>query len=77
MCTMALILSGLASIPFTHTRQPKTLPFCAPKTHLSGFNFSCALCMLAKVSAKSSICITFLVLATTMSSTYVKTFLYN
>jgi hypothetical protein len=27
MCTMPLILSGLASIPFTDTRQLRTLPF--------------------------------------------------
>jgi hypothetical protein len=60
MCTMALILSWLALIPFIDTSQPRILPFCTPKTHFSGFNFNC---MLVKISAKSSICVAFLLLA--------------
>jgi hypothetical protein len=75
MCTMALILSGLASIPFMDTMQPWTLPFCTPKMHFSGFNFNYALCMLAKVTTRSPICVAFLLLATTMSLTYVKIFI--
>jgi hypothetical protein len=66
----------VSSIPFTDTRQPRTLPICTLRTHFSGFNFSWALHMLVKVSAKFSIYVAFLLLATTMSSTYVKTFLY-
>jgi hypothetical protein len=59
MCTIALILSGLASIPFTDTRQPWTFPFYTPNKHFSGFNFSYALRMLVKVSTRSSICVVF------------------
>jgi hypothetical protein len=33
MCTIALILSGLASIPFTNTRYPTNFPLCTPVTH--------------------------------------------
>jgi hypothetical protein len=38
MCTMALILSRLASIPFIDTKQPKTLPFCVPNTHFLDYS---------------------------------------
>jgi hypothetical protein len=55
MWTIAFILSGLASIPFNDTKQPKTLPLCTPNTHFSGLSFSYALRMLVKVSAKSCI----------------------
>jgi hypothetical protein len=55
MCTMALILSGLALIPFTDTKQPRTLPLRTPNTHFSGLSFNCALYILAKVFAKSCI----------------------
>jgi hypothetical protein len=30
MCTIALILLGLASIPFTNTRHPRIYPLCTP-----------------------------------------------
>jgi hypothetical protein len=49
MCTMALILFGLALIPFIDTKQPRTLPFCTPNTHFSRLSFSCAPRMFAKV----------------------------
>jgi hypothetical protein len=53
--TIAFILSGLALIPFTDTKQPKTLLLCTLNTHFLGLSFSCALRMLAKVSTKSCI----------------------
>jgi hypothetical protein len=68
MCIMALILSGLATIPFTDSKQPKILPFCLPNTHISGLSFNCALHILVKVS-RSSIFVVFFLLAITMSST--------
>jgi hypothetical protein len=55
MCTMALILSELASIPFTNTKQPRTPPFRMSNTHFSEVSFNCALRILAKVSTKSYI----------------------
>jgi hypothetical protein len=58
MCTMALILSGLALIPITDTRQPRTLTFCTPK-HISLGLTSTALRMLVNVSAKSFILVAF------------------
>jgi hypothetical protein len=50
---IALILLGLASIPFVETRQPRNLPFFTPKTHFSGFNFTPACLKLANVSYRS------------------------
>jgi hypothetical protein len=44
------------------------LPFYSPNTHFSGISFSYALPMLVKVSARLSICVTFFLLANTMSS---------
>jgi hypothetical protein len=38
MCTIALILSGLASIPFTDIRHPSTFPLYTPNTHFSGLS---------------------------------------
>jgi hypothetical protein len=55
MCTMALILSGLALIPFTDIKQPRTLHLHTPNMHFSRLSFNCALCILAKVSTKSCI----------------------
>jgi hypothetical protein len=55
ICTMVLILFGLASIPFTDSRQSRTLPLCMPNTHFSGLSFNCALRILTNVSAKSYI----------------------
>jgi hypothetical protein len=52
---VALILSGLASVPFVDTGHPRTFPFVIPNTHFSGFNLSLASHMFAKVSAKSTI----------------------
>jgi hypothetical protein len=75
MCIMALILSGLTSIPFIDTRHPNTFPLCTRNTHFSGLSFSWAPHMFVKVSARSSICFLFFLLATTMSLTLVKTFL--
>jgi hypothetical protein len=75
MCNMALILSGLALIPFTNTRQRRILPFCTPNTYFSRFNFNYVLCMLVKVSAKSFICVSFVLLVITMLSMYAKAFL--
>jgi hypothetical protein len=49
MLTIAFILSGLALIPFTDTRQPSTFPLLTPNMHFSGLSFSCALHMLVKV----------------------------
>jgi hypothetical protein len=69
MCTMVLILSGLTSIPFIDTKQPRTLSLHTSNTHFSGLSFNCALCILVKVSAKSCIWVVFFLLATMMSST--------
>jgi hypothetical protein len=55
MCTMALILLGLALIPFTDSKQPRTLPLRMPNTHVSELSYNWALCVLAKVSTKSCI----------------------
>src|SRR3954470_12278713 len=43
ICSMALILSGLASIPLCDTKNPRSLPEGTPKTHFSGFSLSCIL----------------------------------
>jgi hypothetical protein len=75
MWTIAFILSRLASIPFTNTRQPSTFPLLTLNMHFSGLSFTCALCMLVNVSARSCNWVSFVLLVTTMSSTYAKTFL--
>jgi hypothetical protein len=46
ICIMALILSGLASIPFTNTRHSNDFPLCTPDTHFLGLSFSWTLRML-------------------------------
>jgi hypothetical protein len=51
---IALILLGLASMPFVDTRQPRNLPFFTPKTHFSGFSLRPACLKLANVSCKSA-----------------------
>jgi hypothetical protein len=53
MWTIAFILSRLALIPFSDTRQPSNLPILTPNMHFSRLSFSCALCMLVNASARS------------------------
>jgi hypothetical protein len=55
MCTFALILLGLASIPFTNNRHPRSFPLCIPNTHFCRLSLSWAPRMFAKVLARSSI----------------------
>jgi hypothetical protein len=52
---IALILLGLALIPFTDTKHPSTFPLCTPNTHFSRLSFNWAPRMFVKVSAKSFI----------------------
>jgi hypothetical protein len=49
----ALILSGLASMPFVETKQSRTFPFVIPNIHISRLCFSLALCIFAKDSTRS------------------------
>jgi hypothetical protein len=72
---IALILSGLASIPLVETKQPNTLPHITPETHFSGLSLRLATRMLAKVSDRSEMYDYFFLLATTMSSMQDCTFL--
>jgi hypothetical protein len=64
---IALILSGLASIPLVDTKQPNTLPLVTPKMHFSGLNLRCASCILEKVSDRSEMYGSFFLPVTTMS----------
>ena len=72
---IAKILSGFASIPLAETRQTSNFPFQMPKMHLFGFNFRPLFCRFVKVSLRSSMCVCFLSLLTTMSVTYTTKFL--
>jgi hypothetical protein len=45
----ARILSGLASMPFVETKQPRTFPFVIPNIHFSGLSFSLASRIFLKV----------------------------
>jgi hypothetical protein len=49
----ALILLGLALMPFVETKQPRTFPFVIPNMRFFGLSFSHALHIFVKVSAKS------------------------
>jgi hypothetical protein len=66
---IALILSGLASIPLVETKQPNTLSLVTPKMHFSGLSLRFASCILAKVSDKSEMYDSFFLLASMMSLT--------
>jgi hypothetical protein len=55
MRTFALILAGLALIPFTDTRHPRTFPLYPPNTRFSRLSLNWAPRMFAKVSVRSSI----------------------
>jgi hypothetical protein len=46
---MALILSGLASMPFRETGHPSTFPLVTLKMYFSRFNFNQASCVFANV----------------------------
>ena len=53
ICSIALILSGLALIPRWDTKIPSSLPEGMPNTHFFGLSFKLILCRLANVSSKS------------------------
>jgi hypothetical protein len=52
---MALILSGLASMPLVETKQPSTLPRVTAKTHFFGFSLSLASRILVKIFIRTEI----------------------
>ena len=52
MAMMALIFSGLASIPQLLTMKPSSFPEGTPKTHLVGLSFQRNLRRLLKVSSR-------------------------
>jgi hypothetical protein len=51
--SMALTLSGFASIPRCDTRNPNSLPDGTPKAHLAGLSLMFTFLRLANVSSKS------------------------
>ncbi|GKU93502.1 hypothetical protein SLEP1_g7095 [Rubroshorea leprosula] len=51
--SIALIFSGLTSIPLLETMNPRNLPDSTPKTHLAGFNLMRCVLRLLNVSANS------------------------
>ena len=55
MLEMAVIFSGLASIPHSDTMYPSSFPFKTPKTHFSGFNLMLNLWRFVNVAAKFAI----------------------
>jgi hypothetical protein len=63
----ALILSGLASMPFIETKQSMTFLFVIPNMHFSGLSFRLALHIFAKVSAKSEMYVSFFLLVVDVS----------
>ena len=71
---IALIFSGLASIPLCETMNPRNFPEATPKAHLLGFNFILYRLSVLKVSCKSSKCLPSSKLFTNISSTYTSTF---
>jgi hypothetical protein len=54
MAKMALIFSGLASIPWWLTMNPSSFPEGTPKTHLVGLSFHRNFRRLLKVSSRST-----------------------
>jgi hypothetical protein len=66
---IALILSGLASIPLVETKQPNTLPLVTLKMHFSGLSLRLASHILEKVSDWSEMYDSFFLLTAMMSST--------
>jgi hypothetical protein len=72
---MALILLGLAPIPFREMRRPGTFPLDAPNTHFSGLNFKQATPIFMNVSIRLEMYALFFLLANTTSMTYVNMFL--
>src|SRR3954470_14989601 len=68
ICSMALILSGLASIPRWDTKNPRSLPEGTPNTHFSGLSLRLILRKFAKVSSKSWTRVALSLLLTTISS---------
>jgi hypothetical protein len=69
MYRIALIFSGLASIPLTKTRHPSSFPLLTPNMHFSGFSFNPALWRLVKALRRSWMWSCLSLLYTTMSST--------
>ena len=65
---MALILSGLASIPRWEMRKPSSLPDGTPNAHLSGLSLKLTRRRLSKVSCRSWMRESFYRVLTTMSS---------
>jgi hypothetical protein len=74
---MSLILLGFASMPFMEITHHRTLLLVIPNMHFYGFSLSRASRILVKVSAMSEMLLSSSLLATTMSSTYDRTFLSN
>ena len=73
--SMALILTGLASIPRLETRKPSNLPAGTPKVHFAGFSFIRNFLKLSNVSLRSSNKVWLSLVFMTTSSTYTYTFL--
>src|SRR5664279_1269369 len=73
--SMALILSGLASMPQCESKNPRSLPEGTPKTHLVGLSLMFTLRRFAKVSSRSVMRVCSSRTLTMMSSTYASAFL--
>ncbi|KAM2706140.1 hypothetical protein EV1_035261 [Malus domestica] len=69
MSRIALIFSGLASMPRWLIMKPKNLPEPTPKAHLLGFNLIRYLFRMVKVSDRSVMCWSACLLLTSISST--------
>ena len=67
--SIALIFSGLASIPQCDTKKPRSLPEGTPKTHFSGLSLIWIRRKLLKVSRRSARRVPCSLDFTTMSST--------
>jgi hypothetical protein len=70
---MALIFSGLASIPRHETKKPRSLPAVTPNTHLFGFSLVWVRRSLSKTRGRLSNRDAHDLTLTTMSSTYTST----
>ena len=55
MLEMAVIFSGLASMPHSNIMYPSSFPFGTPKTHFLGFNLMLNLQRFINVVAKFAI----------------------
>ena len=68
ICSMALILSGFASIPRCDTKNLRSLLDGTPKIHFSGLSLRLILQKFANVSSKSCTSVALSFVLTTMSS---------